>query len=118
MPLTVNRLRHGKTVCRLIGAVVLSLMLGQWTVLVHAIEHAHAPVTVSGADDADHAWGHHAGSLECRLLDQLLQGQAPGAELAAVAGLPPAASPWVPAASSIGPVAAARVYEARGPPRG
>ena len=113
----MNRLRHIDIVRRLIGAALLSLMLGQGMALVHAIEHANVPTAVADADDADHAWGHLAGSSACHLLDHLLVGQAPGDEYAGPPCVPTPALPLVapPPPICCGP--APRPYEARGPPR-
>jgi hypothetical protein len=115
---TVIRFLDSKTIRRSIGAALLSLILGQWTLLVHAIEHAHAPAAVAGAHDGDHAWGHQAGSATCDLFDQLLSGQAPGGAPAAAHGPHPGTSPSVAPTWSICRGPAARAYEARGPPLG
>jgi hypothetical protein len=115
-PHTVNRFRNSTIIRRSIGAAVLSLVLGQWTLLVHAIEHAHAPEAVAEVHEGDHAWGHQAGSAACHLFDQLLSGQAPGAAPAMARGPRPGASPSVAPTGWICPGPEARAYEARGPP--
>ncbi len=115
--LPVNPLRHRYAIRRLIGVVLLALLLGQWTVLAHSIAHARAPAAIALSDESDDAWGHHAGTPACHLIDHLLAGQAPGVEAASVPGLPPTDSRVAALAPSIGPGAASRAYEARGPPR-
>lgn len=112
----MNRLRHSTVVRRVVGVALLTLVLGQWAVLVHAIEHARASVGVAGKAGTDHAWGHQAGTAACHLVDHLLTGQAPGKEPAATPHLPPAASRPVAPGPSIGSGRVARTYEARGPP--
>ena len=113
----MNPLRHRNASRRVIGVALLALLLAQWTVLAHSIAHAWSPAVVDVAADADHAWGHHAGTSACHLVDHLLAGQAPGGETASVPGLPPAALRLVAPAPSIGPGPVSRAYEARGPPR-
>lgn len=114
--LNVNRFRNSKSIRRWIGAALLSLILGQWALLVHAIEHARAPVAVAGAHDDDHTWGHQTGSAACDLFDQLLSGQAPGGAPSAAPGPQPGTSTSAAPTSSICRSLAVRAYEARGPP--
>ena len=113
----MNPLRHRNATRRLVGVALLALLLGQWTVLAHSIAHARARAAVAVSADTDHAWGHHAGTPACHLVDHLLAGQAPGGEPASDTRLPPAALPVATAAPSIGPGPVWRAYEARGPPR-
>jgi hypothetical protein len=117
LPLPLNRLRHRNTLRRFVGVALLALMLGQWTILVHSIEHAQVPAAVEDSGDTDHAWGHHAGTSACHLVDHLLTGQAPAGEPPTPPCLSPAAMRVAGPAPSIGPSAAFRAYEARGPPR-
>ena len=112
----MNGLRHRDAARRLVGAVLLSMLLGQWAVLAHAVTHAWEPAGAAAPADADGAWGHHAGTPVCQLVDHLLAGQAPGGKFAAGPCLPPVVPPGAVAAASIGPGAASRAYEARGPP--
>lgn len=109
--------RHRNATRRLVGVALLALLLGQWTLLAHSIVHARAPSTAAASPEADHAWGHHAGTSACHLVDHLLTGQAPGGEPTTVSCLPPAAMRVAAPAPSIGPGPASRAYEARGPPR-
>ena len=130
---------------RLIGAVVLAMLLGQWTVLTHSIAHtrlgpdaaafigvgvgvgvgadadadadADAGATATASADTDDSWGHHAGSSVCQLVDQLLIGQAVGGDPAASPCVPPDATRAESLARSIGPSPVAHAYRARGPPR-
>ena len=103
---------------RLFAVALLGMLLGQWTVLAHSIAHARASGAVAVSTDTDHAWGHYAGTSECRLIDHLIAGQAPGdTATTVVPDLPPAALQVAMPAESIGPAAEARGYEARGPPR-
>lgn len=109
---------------RLIGLALLALLLGQWTVLRHALTHtgsrpalaAAAAVDAAAVAVADDAWGHAAGSSVCQLVDQWLLGQLLGVDATAspcVSPAPPrAASPGSPIWSS----PAAQAYQARGPP--
>ena len=112
---------------RFIGLAVLALLLGQWTVLRHALAHTGSSpalaafAAVDAATDtvavADESWGHAAGSSVCQLVDQWLVGQLLGADAAASPCVPPAptraASPGSPIWSSPG----GQAYQARGPPR-
>lgn len=102
---------------RLIGAVLLALLVGQWTALAHSIGHAHLPAQAALAVDDHDAWGHPVGSPSCQLVDHLLVGQAAGGDPAPVLRLPPAAALPAAPAASIAPGPAARAFEARGPPR-
>jgi hypothetical protein len=102
------------------------LLFAQWLALGHAISHAPrhaavASVAVASATE-DHAatesghWGHAADSAECRLVDQLLNGQAPGSDAASEAGPPLAHARGPAVARTACPGPALRAYEARGPP--
>jgi hypothetical protein len=108
---------------RLIGVALLAMLLGQWSVLVHSIDHARAHEVVEQsvdgdhAHDHDHAWGHHAGTPTCQLVDHLLVGQAAGGEPAPILWLPPAATRLAALTPSVSPAPASLAYEARGPPR-
>jgi len=113
---TVIRIRNSQIVRRSIGAALLSLILGQWVLLVHAVEHAHAPAEVARAHGGDHEWNHQAGSATCQLFDQLLSGQAPGAVTSEAPAPPPATSPRAAPTGSICRGPAVLAYEARGPP--
>lgn len=110
------RLRHRNATRRLVGVALLALLLGQWTALAHSIAHALGPPAVASVA-SDQAWGHHAGTPACSLVDHLLGGQAPGGPGVSVACVPAAALRLALPASSIGPRPLLRVYEARGPPR-
>ena len=102
--------------------VLLALLLAQWTALAHAIAHgpqlagARQAVTAS-ASDRDAVWGHASNSAPCRLLDHLLIGQATGSDPVALPPIPPAITPPACLPPVAVPRLAARVYEARGPPR-
>lgn len=131
----MNPLSQRYAVRRLIGAVLLALLLGQWTVLTHSIAHtrlspdvaafggagadadADAEASASASADTDESWGHLAGSSVCQLVDQLLVGQAVGGEPAASPCVPPDARRAAALATSIGPSPTAHAYQARGPPR-
>ena len=112
----MTRLRQRQVLRRVVGMVLLALLAAQWTVLAHSIQHA--PAAVDAPRDIDQALGHHAGTAACHLVDHLLTGQAPGAQAATAAGLPPGHPRLAAAAASLacGPVFPA--YEARAPPRG
>ena len=120
----MNRPRHRTSLSRLIGVAVLALLLGQWTVLLHSIEHAHAHkhahaheyAEITAEANADHDWGHEAGTPTCQLLDQLLTGQAPSPERLAVDYLRPADVRVAAPAPSTAPGPAWRAYQPRGPP--
>lgn len=117
----MNPRHHGNATRRLIGAALLALLLGQWAVIAHSIGHAHRPAVAAVTDghhDHDHdAWGHHAGTPTCQLLDHLLVGQAAGGEPAPLRWMAPAATLLAAPAPSITPGPAWRAFEARGPPR-
>jgi len=133
----MHPLNQRYAVRRLIGAVVLALLLGQWTVLTHSITHtrlgpdaaafvgvgvgvgagAGATASADTDTDTDESWGHHAGSSVCQLVDQLLIGQAVGGEPAAGPCVPPDATRAESLATLIGPSPVAHAYQARGPPR-
>ena len=115
-PLPMTRLCHRNAIRRLIGVVWLALLLGQWTALVHSIDHAPSSAAVAGSADTDHAWSHGAGTSACHLVDHLLTGHGPGGQPATVCGFPPAGLRVAASAPSIGPGPLARAYEARGPP--
>lgn len=105
---------------RLIGVALLAMLLGQWTALVHSIDHARAhefvEQSVDGSHAHDDAWGHRAGTSACDLVDHLLTGQAPGGEPAAGLWLSPETSHIAAGAASNAPRPVVRAYEARGPP--
>lgn len=116
----MNLLCRRNATRRIVGVALLALLallLGQWTLLAHTIAHARAPAALAVSADADHDWGHHAGTPACHLVDHLLTGQAPGAQAASAPPVPPAAVRVAAPPPSIGPGAVARAYEARGPPR-
>ena len=115
----MSPLRHRNAARRFIGVALLALLLllGQWMVIAHSIAHARTPASAAVSADTHHAWDHRADTPACHLVDHLLAGQAPGAELASVAFVPPSAVEVAVPASSIGPVPALRAYQARGPPR-
>jgi hypothetical protein len=113
-------LRHLDIARRLSGVLLLGLLLAQATALSHGI--SHSPVRLqehhsSAVEPSDH-WGHENGTPECRLVDQLMGGQAPGPDPVAVPRQPPAALPVLLGMLSVNPSPALRAYEARGPPRG
>lgn len=121
-------LRHRQALRRVVGVVLLALLLGQLTVLVHSTDHAR--VRLAAEDSAalaavapaeahsDSAWGHAAGTPACQLIDHLLFGQAPGALPAALVFAPPADRGLAAPEASIGPGPVGQAYQARGPPRG
>jgi hypothetical protein len=119
LPMLFSRTRLASR--RLVGVALLALVLGQWTMLAHAIAHARTAAVVehaAGVDqDHSHGWGHDAGTPVCDLVDHLLTGQAPGVSHEAVRCLPPAAALAATAAPSEAPGPFAPAYEARGPPR-
>ena len=102
---------------RLVGVVLLTLLLAQWTALTHAIAHAPLGAGVGFNAQFDGKWGHPADTPSCQLVDHLLIGQSSGGEPAAMAWFWPATAPEatrnLPAVCS----ATLRAYEARGPPR-
>ena len=119
----MNSIRQRRLTCRIVGVLLLALLLAQWTVLGHAIAHGSVAPGVS-ASPAAHAgndvgltWGHEAGAPECQLFDQLLSGQALGAEAAPMPGVPLASTPL--AANELSPCRqpTLRAYLARGPPQ-
>lgn len=116
----MNPLRHRSVRCHLIGLALLALLLGQWAVLAHAVSHAQPSAVVAAvaahADEADHLWGHQAGTTACHLVDHLLAGQAPGGATAALAVVPPSSTVVTVPSSSIDPGPVWRTYFARGPP--
>lgn len=112
----MHPLRHLNATRCLVGVALLALLLGQWAVLAHSIAHARTPAVAAVFVESDHAWGHHAGTPACQLVDHLLTGQAPGGEATSAAGLPPGALRVAAPAPSIGPGPVSRAYEARGPP--
>ena len=111
------RSRSRAAIGRLVGAVLLALLLAQWTTLTHAI--AHVPLGAAGLAtiEGDGRWGHDAGSPSCLLIDHLLLGELTGGDAPAMSGLPPdamlATAPKCRRAHS----STRRAYEARGPPR-
>lgn len=103
---------------RFIGVALLAWLMGQWTVLAHAIEHAQGVPGVESPAEGDAAWGHAAGAAACHIVDHLLTGQAPAAEPPTPPCGPIADRRLaVPAPASRLPDAAPSAYEARGPPR-
>ncbi len=115
--LPMNPHRNRGATRRVVAAVLLALLLGQWTVLVHAINHAGTATPAALSADSDQAWGHQSGTSACHLVDHLLAGQAPGGEPASAAFVPPSAIEVAVPATPICPGPASRAYEARGPPR-
>lgn len=113
----MNTLRHRNATRRLVGLALLALLLAQWTALAHAIAHAPLHAGAAVAANAGAAWGHHAGTPACHLVDHLLIGQAAGDEPAPVPCLRHASTLVVASDLSIGPGLALRAYQARGPPR-
>jgi hypothetical protein len=111
---------------RIVGVLLLALSLGlsQWSALAHAIAHSTGlPADSAGSsahagDVLELTWGHEAGTPECRLFDQLLGGQALGAEAAPMPGVPLACAPLVADALSPCRQPTLRTYLARGPPQG
>ncbi len=117
--LPMNPVRHRKTARRLVAAVLLAMLVGQWLTLAHGVAHARTGSALAGAAapaDSNEVWGHYAGTSACHLVDHLLTGQAPGSNLASMPGLPPAAVTMAVAAASNAPGPGSRPYEARGPP--
>ena len=113
-------LRHLDIARRLSGVMLLALLLAQAVALSHGIRHSPLglkPHVSSVVEPSEH-WGHEHGTPECRLVDQLLSGQAPGPDPVALPCRPPAAAPARLSALSDNPSRALRAYEARGPPRG
>jgi hypothetical protein len=104
----------------LLSLLLAGALLGaQWLGLWHRIEHlpASGVATVAVAPGEAHAsFGHDAGGVDCRLLDQLL-GAEPVAAAAAAASLPPAGAELQPPAPGAPARALAwRQPAARGPP--
>ena len=100
--------------------LLLGLLLAQATALSHGIGHSPLRLQAhlgSAVEPSEH-WGHEHGTPECRLVDQLLSGQAPGPEPVALTRRPRAAAPVLLSTLSANPSLALRAYEARGPPRG
>lgn len=98
---------------------LLALVLGQWSVLAHAVWHAPGAAgaaSVVADADGDHLWGHQAGTHGCHLVDHLLVGQATGAEPPAVFATAAAAVPAQAVAAVPMPGASTWAYAARGPP--
>lgn len=105
---------------RIVGAALLALLLAQWLAFAHAVLHAaqarpalaFATVEATQGD----AFGHAAGTPECRLVDQLLSG---------ADGLPATCVVAEAAADFLAPTpgepprgeSAPRPYQARAPPR-
>lgn len=120
MRLPLQFLRHLDIARRLSGVLLLGLLLAQATALSHGIGHSPLSVqaNVTGAVEPSARWGHDHGAPECRLVDQLLSGQAPGPDPVALPCRPPAAAPVLLSTLSANPSPALRAYEARGPPRG
>ena len=105
---------------RLSAVLLLGLLLAQATALSHGVGHSPLRLQThlsSGVEPSEH-WGHEHGTPECRLVDQLLSGQAPGPDPVALPRRPPAAAPVLLSTLSANPSPALRAYEARGPPRG
>ena len=119
----MNSIRHRRLTCRIVGVLLLALLTAQWSVLGHAIAHGTVAPWVSaspaahGGNDLELTWGHEAGAAECRLFDQLLSGQAVGAQAAPMPGLPAASTPVVAIQLSPCRQPALRSYLARGPPQ-
>lgn len=121
--LSMNPTRHRQLTCRIVGVLLLALLLAQWSVWGHAMAHGTALSSGSTSPEAkagnerELTWGHEAGAPECRLLDQLLNGQALGAEAAPMPSLPVASTPL--AGNDLSPCRqpTLRTYLARGPPQ-
>lgn len=116
----MNSARHCKAARRLVGVILLTLLLAQWSALRHAIAHAplgalSAPAAQSNASDAP--WGHEADTPGCRLVDHLLIAPLAGADPSATDWFWPAAAPEATRKLAIVCSATLRAYEARGPPR-
>ncbi len=109
--------RHCNATRRLVGVMLLTLLLAQWTALAHAIAHAQPGAASAVAADAASPWSHQAGTASCHLVDQLLIGQLAGGEPAPIASLAPATAPVAARSRPTACGPALRAYEARGPPR-
>lgn len=126
--------RHRRLTLRIVAVMLIALLAAQWWVLGHAIAHGSAHATAQGVahgmvvsagnasavveigNGPNTVWGHEAGAPECRLLDQLLGGQALRADAASMPGLPSASTPLVGNDLSPCRQPTLRSYLARGPP--
>ena len=133
-PLSMPPTRHRRLTLRIVAAMLTALLAAQWWVLGHAIAHGSAHASAQGVphgmvvsaanasavvdigDGPDTVWGHEAGAPECRLLDQLLGGQAMRVDAASMPGSPSASTPL--AGNDLSPCRqpTLRTYLARGPP--
>lgn len=113
----MNRKRLAPTLLQawlLAGLLLAAQALG----FAHRVAHGGGSATPAVSAVKAFAGGHEAGSAECRLIDQLAQGDllcgaAPALPLPLfVQAAPPAAAP-----ASL-PALAAGAYQARAPPRG
>ena len=101
---------------RIVGAVVLTLLLSQWSSLAHSIQHIALATSVTASTDAGDTWGHQAGAPACHLIDHLLTGQAPGVHTPPVPCIDFVPVQVAASVVSLGHGLVLRAYEARGPP--
>lgn len=127
------RHRPARWAAWLVAALLWAQWLGVWHHTLHAAggvpglalappvapqgvgRAAVSPPELSSAAEVS-PWHHTAGGIECRLLDQLLLGDAAPATPTVVVSSPPAVAPALWAGGLLLPQATLRAYLARGPP--